>query len=85
MIEITKYSTPNCMNCKILSMRLKPIIEAHKDNCIFTEVDITTQGNPLNISSVPWVVIKREGEELYNDHVSNVVEMISKIKTLLGE
>lgn len=85
MIEITKFSTPGCMNCRILGMRLKPIIEAHKDICTYTEVDITTQGNPLNISSVPWVLIKKDGEELYNDHVSNVMEIINNIKKLLGE
>lgn len=83
MIEITKYSTPGCVNCKILGMKLKPIVEAHKDSCTFVDVDITTQGNPLNISSVPWLVIKRDGEEIFNDHVNNVMDMVKRIQTLL--
>lgn len=83
MVEIIKFSTPSCMNCKILGMRLKSIVDSHKDKCTFKEVDIT-QGNSLNITSVPWMIIKKDEEEIFNDHVSNVVDIINKIRDLLN-
>lgn len=83
MITITKYSTPSCMNCKILGMRLKPIVEAHRDKIDYSEVDIVTQGNPLNIQAVPHMVIKKDNEEIFNGHVDNIVEMVNMVKGLV--
>lgn len=83
MITITKYSTPTCVNCKILSMRLKPIVESHKDLITFQDFDITSMDNPPNIQAVPHLIVTKDGETKFEGHVNNVVETIKLIQSLL--
>ena len=82
MLEITLYTSKTCAPCHILSPRIKQLADSNPDKLSYIDVDITTD-NPLNIMGTPHIVIKREGQEIINEHVSNPAQTLNKIKEMI--
>lgn len=82
MIDVTLYTGKTCMPCHILSPRIKQLAEANPDKLVYEDIDIEVS-NPLNVMGTPHIVIKRDGEEIINEHVSNPAQILNKIKGML--
>lgn len=82
MLDITLYTGKTCMPCHILSPRIKQIADANPDKLTYTDVDVAVS-NPLNIQGTPHIVIKRDGQEIINEHVSNPSQVLAKIREMV--
>lgn len=70
------------MPCHMLSPRIKQLSEAHPDRLTYEDVDIAAS-NPLGVMGTPHIIIKKDGEEIVNEHVSNPAQMLNKIRELI--
>lgn len=75
MIEITLLSSPTCVPCKILAKRLDTEgIPYEKINAV--------EHPEYGVRSTPHILIKKDGEILKNEHVSNINSLITYIKSI---
>lgn len=75
MINIKLLSSPTCVPCKILAKRFDT------DNIPYEKIN-AVEHPEYNVRSTPHIIIERDGEVLKNEHVSNINELITYIKSL---
>lgn len=75
MINIKILTSPTCMPCKIFAKKLDQLgIKYEKINAL--------EHPEYGVQGTPHVIITKDGEEIKNEHVSNIVEMVNYIKEL---
>lgn len=82
-MRVTLLSSPTCMPCKMLDNKIKEIVTDHPE-IEYNKIDATADPEKYNISSTPHVIIQDdEGNEIYNQHPKNLVDVINLIKNRL--
>lgn len=81
-MKIIELYSPTCMPCKILDKRIQDIIKDHPE-VEYNHLN-ALEHPEYNVQGTPHVIIiEDDGTEIYNQHVSNIVEVINFIKERL--
>lgn len=77
-MKITELYSPTCMPCKILDKRIQDIIKDHPE-VEYNHLN-ALEHPEYNVQGTPHLIIEKDGTEIYNSHVTNIVEAINLIK-----
>lgn len=74
-MTVKLLTTPTCVPCKVLAKRLDDFgIAYEKLNAL--------EHPEYNITATPHIIVEKDGEIVKSEHVRNIPEMISYLKTL---
>ena len=85
MKEIVMLTQPSCVQCKVIEKRIGPELERHPE-VKFSKVNILEDHtyDYLNIQGTPHLILKQDGEEVFNGHINSPTVGFGKICEFIG-
>lgn len=77
-MKITELYSPTCMPCKILDKRIQDLLKDYPE--VEYEPLNALEHPEFTVQGTPHLIVEKDGNEIYNSHVSNIVEALNFIK-----
>lgn len=85
MVDVILLSQPTCIPCKMLGQKLEKLLENNSDKMTYQKINIFEDHSYdyLNIQSTPHLIVKKDGEEIYNTHITSPISALQFIQNSL--
>lgn len=81
MVEIIMLTQPSCMQCKVLERKIQALQTSDGDKFTYRKVNVLEDHSfdYLEIQGTPHLIIRKEGQEIFNGHIGSPTVGIGKI------
>lgn len=77
-MKVIELYTPTCMPCKILDKKIQDLLKNHPE--VEYEHLNAIKHPEYNIKGTPHLIVEKDGKEIFNSHVTNIVEAVGFIE-----